>query len=242
MKRLGIVACVALACGTPVARAAPESLTILVDSVSGAPGQDLEVPIRMKGARDLGALQFRLSFDPTVLEASKVEPGEATADAGMEPSIGSDGRIGLGFYTLKALSGEGVIFKVLVRVRGAVGQKIPLKLDVARAWDEANTAEMLVTTQDGEFTVISAPWRIELWWIAAAAGGLFLMLMIIWLSRRKSRSPQSRAVADEIPTYGRELTFKHHCSGCQQVIELPQSAIGKPFKCAGCGETQIGGR
>ncbi len=50
---------------------------------------------------------------------------------------------------------------VLAHVRGEAGQKIALKLDGARAWDDTNGNEMMITSQNGEFTVLAAPWQIH---------------------------------------------------------------------------------
>ena len=69
--------------------------------------------------------------------------------------IGAEGRIEWESTQRPLLAGDGVVFKVLVHVIGKVGKKAPLKLDGPH-WDEANTAEMLVTSQDGEFTVVAA--------------------------------------------------------------------------------------
>ena len=45
-------------------------------AVQGSEGQDVEVPVKIKGAKDLKSLEVRLSCDPAVLEVEKVEAGE----------------------------------------------------------------------------------------------------------------------------------------------------------------------
>ena len=48
-----------------------------------------------------------------------------------------------------------------------------------------------------------------------------------------------RALPSFVPD---EPTFKHECTSCHQMIRLPRSALGNPFKCAGCGAVQVGGQ
>ena len=245
MKRYSLIlgALLTLPWALAPAATAAEQMVLSIGAVQGSPGQEVDVPINIKGAHNVGALQLRLTYDPAVLDAKKVERGEGAAKVNLEPAM-KDGQIFVVIYTAQdPISHDGVVFHVLAQVRGTVGQKTPLKLLEARGWDLTDSAPLLLTSQDGDFTVVASPWPglSAMWWgVTAGTGVLFLLL--VGFASRGSRRPKPAAIAADIPTYGTALTFKHHCNSCQQVIDLPQSALGRQFKCAGCGAVQVGGQ
>ena len=79
-----------------------------------------------------------------------------------------------------------------------------------------------------------------LWWLAVALGGRVLVILLVLAVRRSGR----RESADgALPSFRPdEATFEHECSKCRQVIRLPQSVMGREFRCAGCGAVQVGGQ
>lgn len=244
---------VAVAAAPATATAAPP--TVSAGKVDGAPGQNVEVPIEIHGAKRLGSLNLHLSFDPAVLEFKSVEQGDVAADD-VRFHLIDPGTLSVALYSADEIAGDGAILKVLMHVRGESGQKSPLTIGPLRIWNVDDSSEMLVTGQGGEFSVVSKPWRSPWVWLAIAAVGLIAVGLV---AKKRSTPAATRPAAAparaasvgatssgageaEIPTYGRSSTFKHHCSGCGQEIELPQSASGKQFKCAGCGAVQVAGQ
>jgi hypothetical protein len=195
MKCLALLACLIVASAlAPLARA-DGPLLISIGPAEGAPGTEVAVPVNAKGVSDLGALQFRLTYDPAVLEGKKVERGPAGTNAGIvDFNFGQEGRAGIGLASTKGLTGDGVLLTVVFTVRGSAGQSCPLKLDAARAWDATNVAEALTQTQDGSFTVSSPASSHWIW--AAVVGSAILLLVILVIARsRRSRRPSQAAAS-----------------------------------------------
>jgi Cohesin domain len=162
-------------------------------SVQGAPAQEVEVPIALKGAADLGALELALRYDPAVLEFKAVEAGPLLKGVPvLESKAAEPGRLVLVLASLNSAEGDGGVIKVHFLVRGQVGQKSPLTVEDARAWEGKTNLEMLVTPEPGEFTVVSAPlpW---LWILLAAGGVLLLLVLVIVASRRRGRAKVAQA-------------------------------------------------
>lgn len=250
MNRIMAIVIVGLGCAISSGPARANASTVLsIGTIQGEAGKDVEVPIRIQGAKDLKTLQVRLSCDPAVLEVKKVEVGGAAGSALVESDSDAQGFTGMGLYGGDPINADGVVFKVLAHVRGATGQTSPLKLEFARAWNGTNRTETLISGENGQFTVTGSAFASQLnsWWPTAAyvVGGLALLLIVIAVARSlggKKRAPSQSAADAELPTFGTAAAFDHRCTSCQQVINLPGSAIGKRFKCAGCGAVQVATR
>jgi len=256
-----LVASVAVAVTPCGARAA--GLQVRVDAAQAAPGAEVEVPIHVKGATNLGALELVLTYDAAVIKALRVEAA-ALAERALyaQGKVTTPGRVPMGLASGKvSLHGDGVVFTVRFRVQGQTGQKSPLKLEFVRAWQNETSGEMLVDTQGAEFLVTSGfPWLLVL---AIVGGGVVLLALLMLLARRRRpapapggapavprlvthpgfvQSPPTGFIAGAPPAPAGGVTFKHQCGTCGGVLRLPQEMLGRQFVCAACSSVQVGGQ
>ena len=208
-----LAAMIVLLCTTG-ARAA--AVTLSLPKLEVKAGQEVEVPITVKGAKGLSALQMRLTYDPAVLEVVRTDDDP---DAGITmgkilpenasfkvytstiPAYGSEavavtpGRLPIVFAggTNKqkkeyyAVEDDGTLLSIRFRVTGNAGQKTTLKLEEIKAF-ASNDMDMLVKTTPGEVTITGAPlpW---LWIAVALVVGLLLLIVLLSRRRRPASTP-----------------------------------------------------
>lgn len=244
------------------AAAQAATATVKVGKVSGPAGGEAAVPIHVQSKDEMGCMQFALVYDPAILEVKTVEGGPfLPAGATVDHNSDQAGWLRTGFIcspSKQGVKGEGAVLNVIFTVKGQVGQKSPLKLEKVRAW-ESSDPEILVQTEPGELTVVSAtqiPWL----YIAIGAGTLLVLLFLVWLIRRQPAgyagsgfAPPTAAVASPrapaapgaaLPRFTPEgaTTIAHTCSKCGGVIQLPRAMAGQSFQCGACGAAQVGGQ
>ena len=168
------------------------SVTLVVGSVQGASGSKVEVPIGVRGAQQLGALQMDLTYDPAILDAPTVEKGALPQEITLGSNVVSPGRLRLVMNTSarESVSGDGTLMKAVFVVKGQSGQKCDLRLEQVLAWDntkpDAPPYEMLVTVEPGKFAVGGAGLPMAL--IAAICGAVVVLLVVVVVvARRKPR-------------------------------------------------------
>ena len=164
------------------------SATLSIPAVKGAAGSTATVPIIVRSAEGLGALQFELAYDPLVAEPTAAEPGELVSGL-VDFNVIAPGRARVAMATNQAVSGDGEIIVLSFAVRG--GKETRLTFHEVRAWEQATSHEMMVTAEPGTLTVGGGlPSDATLALLAAA----FLLAMlavtvavVVWLVlRRKS--------------------------------------------------------
>ena len=172
-----------------VARAS--SVTLGVGSIKGASGSKVEVPINIRGAQQLGAMQLELIYDPAILDAPTVGKGSLPQEITVGQNIVTPGclRIVINTPAKESISGDGTLMKVVFLVKGQSGQQCDLRLEQVQAWDntkpEAPPYEMLVTLEPGKFTVGGTGLSMAL--IAGICGAGVLLIVILAIVRRKPR-------------------------------------------------------
>ncbi len=172
-----------------VTSAAAASFALSVGSASSTPGAEASVPIRVRGASNVGALQFEITYDGALLTPLKVEAGSLAPNALVQFNAESPGRLAIGLVTVTPINGDGELVTARFKVNGTKGQVIPLILANAQAWDETSLLDILVNTEPGQITVVSN--QMNYFLIAAAAAlcclGLLVIILVIvlWVRRRK---------------------------------------------------------
>jgi hypothetical protein len=168
------------------------SVTLVVGSAQGASGAKVDVPINIRGAQQLGALQMDLTYDPAVLDTPTVEKGALAQEITLGSNVVSPGRLRVVMNTSakESVSGDGMLMKAVFVVKGQSGQKCDLRLEQVQAWDntkpDAPPYEMLVTVEPGKFAVGGAGLPLAL--IAGICGGVVLLLVVVAVvARRKPR-------------------------------------------------------
>jgi hypothetical protein len=167
------------------------SVTLVVGSIEGGSGAKVEVPIHIRGAQQLGALQMDLTYDPAILDAPTVEKGALPQEITLGSNVVSPGRLRLVMNTSarESVSGDGLLMKAVFVVKGQSGQKCDLRLDQVKAWDntkpDAPPYEMLVTVEPGKFAVGGAGLPLAL--IAGICGAVVLLVVVVAVAKRKPR-------------------------------------------------------
>ncbi len=241
------VALVLLLVGAAPARSA--TVTLSVPRLEAATGTEVEVPILVKGAKGMSALQARLTYDPAVLEVVKdaADPDKAVTKGKILPDNAifkvytttipvhngdavpvKPGGLPIVFVggTNKekkeyfAVQEDGTLATIRFRVIGQGGQTTPLALDRVQAF-QSNDMDMIVKTEPGEVSVRAAiPWL----WIAVGAGALLLLLLLLAVGRRKQQPQAPLAYAGAAP------------QGAGVPVFQPEGATFQ-YQCTKCGGT-----
>ena len=74
--------------------------------------KELEVPINLKDARNVGSLHMEIVYDPAVLSVIDVEAGELGSNAMIEFSLSTQGRVKVGIVDASGINGDGAVVTV----------------------------------------------------------------------------------------------------------------------------------
>lgn len=177
----GVLALVFSIIGAP---AFASSVTIGFQDASGPAGSSAVVPLMVKSAAGLGALQMSVGYDPDVLEPTEVEPG-ALLSGLVDFNIVSPGVLSIAMATSQAVNGDGELMLLSFNVLG--GSESLLELSEVRAWEQATSFEMMVTAESGRFTVGGG---LPFWGIGSGVLVL-LAVAVVLVFWRRSRSRAS---------------------------------------------------
>ncbi len=175
-----VVGALCLLAAWPSAAAAAVTLAVPPDA-TGVPGRDAAVPIAIRGAQGLGALQFELTYDPAVLEAGEVVAGPGIPGVLLESNVVSPGRLRVAMAGNEPMAGDGELtaaFAVKAAGTSALG------LENARAWEQANSLDMLVDVEPGQFLAAASPAAGNRVVLLAVVGGVILLIIIAIFVRR----------------------------------------------------------
>lgn len=162
----------------------PGKLKLSVGNASALPNQEVDLPIAITGATNLGALELVLTYDPAILEARSADRGTLlSSNSLVEYYINPSGRLAVTLVSQDGVSGDGPVATAHFLVKGKTGQKSPLRMENVRAWDGKTHLDFLVTTEPGEFTVGGGGWPP--WWIAAAVAAAVVVLLLVLLGLRR---------------------------------------------------------
>lgn len=165
------------------------SVTIAVpQDATGAPGGDAEVPISIRGAQGLGALQFELTYDPAVLEAGEVVAGQDIAGVLLESNVVSPGRLRVAMAGNEPMAGDGELTATFaVKAPGTSA----LALENARAWEQENGLDMLVDVESGQFVAATSSAAGSPVVLLAVVGGIVLLVIIAVLLAGRGKSQRA---------------------------------------------------
>ena len=233
LLRVVLLLLIAVLLSTAASHAA--SLTVRVESVQAAPGEQAEIPITVEGSPGMVAMHLELTYDPAILEVETVDPGALLAGkALMEFNTEEVGRLVIGFASAEEIEGDGTLAVARFKVNGEEGQTSSLGLENGMAWDEIGV-DIIVNTEAGEFTVGSAGLPLPLpLLLAAALAVVLLFLLLLGVMRRRRRQPvpvESPRPSRPSPPAGAGPSF---CSQCGAQLKA-----GAQF-CASCGHRVSG--
>jgi len=158
------------------------TMTLKLPQMEGATGSTVDVPIDVAGAEKVGALQFEIVYDSTVLEAEGATAGSLASDSLVEVKTDKPGRLFIALVTTNSINGSGTVATARFNVIGEVGKTTTLEPAAAAAWEGINHREVLITPVVGQITVTGAATKWWLW-VAIAVGILALLALVV--RRRK---------------------------------------------------------
>lgn len=232
-----------------------DTVTVTVADVTVQAGDQVDVPIVVKGAVGMSAFQALLTYDPKVLEFSNesadVLRGEIVpSNAIMQVQTTVPGRLPIIFLggadaasqQVFAVQADGTLVTIRFKVIGAAGETTKFGLERAEAF-QVSEMDLMVETQAGQLTIASSGIEFQWWWLAVASGVVGLLLLIVWFRGGKPkqvrvRQSDSRAEEGELVAVADDESVKHQCVGCGRRMTIPPTLIGKKFKCPKCGASQ----
>jgi hypothetical protein len=127
-------------------------LTVSVGDIRAPHGQDVTIPIEVRGASGVGAMHIEITYDPAVLAPTgTVQPGQLAAGGLVVGNTSASGRVILSVAHANGFSGDGVVANVVARVSGMDGASTPLRLQNVTAHNAQSKAAVAVSTSDGAF-------------------------------------------------------------------------------------------
>jgi len=151
---------------------------------TGEPGQDVTIPVLIKSAEGAGSLQFELTYDPSVLEAKTVDPGDGIPAMLLDHNVVAPGRLRVALAGNEPINGDArLLVGFTVKSAGACD----LTIENPMAWEQANGMDMLVETTVGRFTPSEAGDENTRWLMIGGGIGLALLILLLVARQRSSR-------------------------------------------------------
>ena len=125
---------------------------ISIPDQSVNPSDIIDVPINMKKAENVGAIDLIVNYDPAVLTATNVKNGSLTTNSIIAYNLNSSGTIMISTVDAKGFSGDGSLAIMTFKVIGNDGDISPLTLSSVAVTD-VNFQSIKVTTDDGRVVV-----------------------------------------------------------------------------------------
>ena len=136
---------------TSLPKADPMSPRKLIDPIVLL--TNVNVPIHLAGAENIGSLEFVLTYDPSVLEVSGVEAGGLAQSALFDFGNRSPGRLWAGLIDSEGINGDGTIAVVSFKVVGPGDSTSLLALENITTYDASSLLDILTNATSGSFTV-----------------------------------------------------------------------------------------
>ena len=114
---------------------------------------NVNVPIHLTGAENIGSLEFVLTYDPSVLEVTGVEAGGLAQSALFDYGTRSPGRLWAGLIDSEGINGDGPVAVVSFKVIGPGASTSPLALENITTYDASSLLDILTNATSGSFTV-----------------------------------------------------------------------------------------
>jgi len=115
-------------------------------------GETIDISIDMVNAQSIGAIDITLTYDSSVLTATKVSSSDLTSGSMISGNTDVKGTVTIGIVDVSGFSGDGSIAKITFEVIGSDNDTSSLTLSSVSASD-TNFNDVTLTTQNGKFTV-----------------------------------------------------------------------------------------
>ena len=94
----------------------PPSTIIIFDSGCGVPGKEIQIPVKIKNAKNIGSINLVLEYPSGILEAEDVIPGSLTQNSMIEQNI-KDGNISIGIVDSNGITGNGSLVYIKFKIK-----------------------------------------------------------------------------------------------------------------------------
>jgi len=115
---------------------------------------EIQVPINLVGADNVGSLEFVLVYEPEVLKVTGVRPGSLAGQALLESSTANPGLLWAGMIDADGISGDGAAAIVTFTVIEGGGSNSQLSLQNVVAYDATSLLDIIVEASAGSFSTI----------------------------------------------------------------------------------------
>lgn len=162
---------------------------VTIENVEAASGDEVEVPISVRGATGLEGIQFVLTFDPQALEIIGVGAGPLAGAADVNLKERAPGTVRVAMLPESTLDrGEGTLLLAKFKTLAEAGQEVQIGIEGAKASEfrEQFPMWMQVTTTSGVVSTVAAPAMPTWLWIAIAAAVILVLLLLSVFRRKKS--------------------------------------------------------
>lgn len=174
-----------------VATVLAAQVTLSVAKSAAPAAQTVKIPINAEVTGAAAAMQMDLIFDPKVLTFKRIESGPVLTSALVEANVGAPGQLRIALTSNEEIKGTGTLLDVEFEVQPGEPAAVALRLDKARAWDQANNLEMTVAAGGGEFSRTGP--SLLLWAFVAGGVALLIALILVVLRRRKGAKQPAEA-------------------------------------------------
>ena len=121
----------------------------------------VDVPVYLKGANNVGSLEFVLVYEPGVLEITKVERGTLAGNAIIDFGNRTSGRLWVGLIDVNGINGDGPVAVISFNVVGQDAAGSPLTLERVATFDATTLLDILTEPSAGSYVAkdrsITAP-------------------------------------------------------------------------------------
>lgn len=108
------------------------SLVVLTGAVHAGcirlTGPQIQVPVTISGANQVGSAHFELVYDPEALEVTGVQPGSALGAAQFQYNMDNPGQIVVGIVSTAGINGNGQLAVLTFRLKRTGKSAISLNL------------------------------------------------------------------------------------------------------------------
>ena len=204
-------------------------------------GSSCDVPISTLQCDGLGALQFVLTYDSTIVFPESVDAGSALSSGLVEFDVKEPGQLGVALVSSAPVDGAGELLKVRFKRIAPEGGQTDLAITSEAAWDHKNGLEMLVTAEPGSLTLKpdvpptgmlpSLDGISETTMLIAGAAGVVVLLLIVIIALAMRKRPAPFPAAPPAPASpGGPAAEGGFCQQCGS-----RHDPGARF-CPGCGQ------
>ncbi|MDD5095013.1 MAG: cohesin domain-containing protein [Dehalococcoidia bacterium] len=112
---------------------------------------NIQVPIRIEGANNVGSFDMVLEYDATVLQATEVVAGSLAQNAMLEFNTKNSGQVIIGIIDSSGITGDGSVAIIRFKLLNAAGTSA-LKLQTVEAHNATTLVDIIAQTSNGSMS------------------------------------------------------------------------------------------